>query len=80
MITRKLGQDIVKIAGNLEDLLTKHQKNVLDIKFIKTCKKENLVPLFETVNLVAKHGTMRLKRKNARTIRSYKIKIKRNII
>ena len=80
MITRKLGQDIVKIAGNLEDLLTKHQKNVLDIKFIKTCKKENLVPLFETVNLVAKHNTMRLKRKNARTIRSYKIKIKRNII
>ena len=80
MITRKLGQDIVKIAGNLEDLLTKHQKNVLDIKFIKTCKKENLVPVFATVNLVTKHGTMRLKRKNARTIRSYKIKIERNII
>ena len=42
VITRKQGQDIVKTARNLEDLLTKHQKNGLDIKFIKTCKKKKL--------------------------------------
>ena len=62
VVTRKHGQDIVKIARNLEVLLTK-QKNGLDIKFIKTCKKENLTPTFATVNLAIKHGTMRLKRK-----------------
>ena len=58
VVTRKYGQDIVKIARKLEDLLTKHQKNGLDIKFIKTCKRENLTPTFATVNLAIKHGTM----------------------
>ena len=41
-VTRKHGQDIVNIERKLENLLTKHQKNGLDIKFIKTCKRENL--------------------------------------
>ena len=63
VVTRKYGQDIVKIARKLEDLLTKHQKNGLDIKFIKTCKRENLTPTFATVNLAIKNGTMRPKRK-----------------
>ena len=40
VVTRKHGQNIVKIARNLENLLVKHQKNGLDIKFVKTCKKE----------------------------------------
>ena len=63
VVIRKYGQDIVKIARKLEDLLTKHQKNGLDIKFIKTCKRENLTPTFATVNLAIKNGTMRPKRK-----------------
>ena len=68
VVTRKHGQDRVKIARNLEDFLTKHQKNALDIKFIKTYKKENLVPTFATVNLAINHGTMQLEKKIARTI------------
>ena len=74
MVTRKYGQDIVKIARKLEDLLTKHQKNGLDIKFIKTCKRENLTPTFATVNLAIKHGTMQLKKKIVGTIITMNLK------
>ena len=55
VVTKKHDQDIVKIARKLEDLLTKHQKNALDIKFMKTCKRENLTPTFSTINLAIKH-------------------------
>ena len=35
VVTRKHGQGIFKVARNLEDLLTKPQKNRLDIKLYK---------------------------------------------
>ena len=86
VITRKHGQDKVRITRNLQDLLTKHQKNGLDIKFIKTCKKkkkENLVPTFATVNPPIKHGTLQLKKKITRTIMNAELqnkdKEKRNL-
>ena len=85
VVTRKHGHDIVKIERKLEDLLTKHQKNGLDIKFIITCKRENLTPTFATVNLAMqlKNGTMRLKKKIARAIMNVELqkkhKEKRNL-
>ena len=83
VVTRKHGQDIVTIAKNVEDLLTKHQKNGLDITFIKICKRENLTPTFATVNLAIRHGTMQLKKKITRSIMNVKLqnkhKEKRNL-
>lgn len=37
-----------------------------DIKFIKPCKKENLVPSFAKVNLTIKNGNGKLKLRIAR--------------
>ena len=68
MVTTKHGQDIIKTARKFKHLLTKDQKNKLDIKFIKTCKRENLKATFSTVNLAIKHGTIRLKKKIAITM------------
>ena len=55
-IKKKHGQDIICVARKLEDLINKHTKMQLDINFIKTCKREDLIPTFVKVNAAIKHG------------------------
>ena len=68
IVKRKHGQEIIKTKKNLEDLITKHYKMILDIDFIEKCKQEDVIPTFAKFNLAIKHGTIRLKKKIARII------------
>ena len=58
---KKHGQDILRVARKLEDLINKHRKIELYINFIKICKREDLIPTFAKVNVAIKHGTQKLK-------------------
>ena len=50
-IERKHGQDIITVVKSYETLKTKYMKVQSDIKFIKPCKKECLIPAFAKVNV-----------------------------
>ena len=67
-IKKKHVQDILRIARKLEDLTNKHTKIQLDINFIKTCKREDLIPTFAKVNVAIKHSTQQSKMNIARAV------------
>ena len=75
-IKKKHGQELIRTARKLEDLVNKYTKVQLDINFIKTCKKENLIPTFAKVNIAIKHGTQKLKTKIARAVMETEIQNK----
>ena len=49
------------IVRSYESLKTKLMKVRADIKFIKSCKNENLIPTFSKVNLAIKSDSKKLK-------------------
>ena len=53
-----------------ESLKTKLMKVQADIQFIKSCKKENLIPIFAKVNLAIKSDSRKLKLSLARLMES----------
>ena len=53
-----------------ESLKTKLMKVQADIQFIKSCKKENLIPIFAKVNLAIKSDSRKLKLSLARIMES----------
>ena len=55
-IKKKHGQDILSHVRLLENLKTNSMKNKADIKFIKLCKQENLIPTFVSIKLSLKHN------------------------
>ena len=61
-IRKKYGKDINNIIRSFETPKTKYQKVVLDLKFIKICKIEELIPTFANVCLSVKHGNAKLKK------------------
>ena len=61
LIEKKHGQDIIMIVRSYESLKTKLMKVRADIKFIKSCKNENLIPTFSKVNLAIKSDSRKLK-------------------
>ena len=61
LIKKKHGQDVITAVRNYEKVKTKWMKVDQDIKFIKSCKKEHLVPTFAKVNLSIKSGSYKLK-------------------
>ena len=67
-IKRKHGQDIITLVRRYESLKTKYMKLQSDIKFIKSCKKENLIPTFAKVNLSIKNANRKLKLLIARIV------------
>ena len=67
-IKKKHVEDILRIARKLEDLTNKHTKIQLDINFIKTCKREDLIPTFAKVNVAIKHSTQKSKIYIARAV------------
>ena len=46
-IRKKDGKYIYNIIRSLKTLKTKYQKAILDLKFIKTSKKEELIPRYQ---------------------------------
>ena len=61
-IKKKHGQVAITVIS-LEKLQTKLGKAVADIKYIKTCKKERLIPTFAKVNISIKNATHKFRRK-----------------
>ena len=43
-IKRKHGQDIIYLVKSFKHLKTTYVKTLADIKFIKSCKTENMIP------------------------------------
>ena len=54
--------------ASLKQMQTKYMKINADIKFIKPCRKENLILTFPKVNASIKIGSYKLKRKTARLL------------
>ena len=62
-IGKKHGQGAVKLIRSYETYKRKLSKVNEDIKFIKCCKSENLLPKFAKVKLAIKNGTYKLQNK-----------------
>ena len=75
-IRKKHGKGIYNIIGSFETLQTKYQKVILNLKFIKTCKKEELFPTFANVRLSVKHGSAKLKKRISRIIIESEMQVK----
>ena len=75
-IRKKHGKDINNIIRSFETLKTRYQKVVLDLKLIKTCKKEELIPKFANVRLSVKYGSAKLKKRISRIIMESEIQVK----
>ena len=54
----------IKIIRSLEQVKWHYWKFNEDNSFIKSCKKEYLLPKFAIVRLSTRNGSMRLKKKN----------------
>ena len=67
-IKKKHGQDILYIVRSLENLKTKYMKVQADIKLIKSCKQENLIPTFANIKLSLKYNNNKLKKRVARIV------------
>ena len=67
-IKKKHGQDIIRNVRLSEILKIKYMKIDADIKYIKTCKKEELTSCFPKVNLALKSGTTRIKKNIAKLV------------
>ena len=67
-IKKKHGQDILYIVRSLENLKTKYMKVQADIKLIKSCKQENLIPTFANIKLSLKFNNNKLKKRVARIV------------
>ena len=59
-IKKKHGQDVITVIRSLEKLQTKYRKVIADMKYIKTFKKECLIPAFAKVNISIKNATHKL--------------------
>ena len=75
-IKKKHGQDILSHVRSLENLKTKYMKVQVDIKFIKLCKQENLIPTFASIELSLKHSNDKLKKCIARIVMETEIQNK----
>ena len=51
-------------------------KTVVDIKFIKSCKTENVILTFANVNLSTRYGSYKLKKRIARIIMENELQYK----
>ena len=60
-IKKKDEQDVRKVVRSYESLMTKYMKVTADIKFIKFCFVEKIIPTFAKVHLSIKSGSRKLK-------------------
>ena len=75
-INKKHGQNVMKIVRTYESLKTKLMKVEADIRFIKSCKKDSLIPTFAKVKLAIKSGNWKLHLRIARIIMETEIQNK----
>ena len=75
-IKKKHGQDIIKNVHICKKLKTKYMKINVDIKYIKSCKKEELTRCFANINLALKSGTARHRKKVAKLVMEAELKNK----
>ena len=64
VIKKKHGKDIYTLVQSFENIKTKKTKyvrTILDIKFLKQCKQEQLIPTFANVCLSTKGSNIKLK-------------------
>ena len=67
-VKKKHGQETLKIVRTLEDSKTPLMKIESDIVFIKTCKREQLIPTFAKVKLSIKNANKKLQVKLAKLL------------
>ena len=75
-IQQKHGQDIIKKVRHYEKLKTKLTKLKTKVVYIKSCKKEDLIPTFAKVSLSKKSGGYKLKKKVAKLLMVTELKDK----
>ena len=75
-IKKKHGQDIITVIRSLEKLQAKFMKVSADVRYIKTCKKERLIPTFVRVNVSLKDFSFKLGKKIATLIMEAEIQNK----
>ena len=46
ILRKRYGENLVKSVRTLEKLDFKHKKTQLDLEFLRTCKKNNVIPIF----------------------------------
>ena len=51
-----------------ENIKTRYEKTLLDIKFLKLCQVQHLVPTFANIRLATNGNNIKLKRRIARII------------
>ena len=75
-IKKKYGKYILSDVRSSENLKTKYMKVQADIKFIKLCKQENLIPTFANIKLSLNHSNNKLNKPIARIVMEREIQNK----
>ena len=77
-IGEKHGQFILSNVRSLEHVKKEYSKVNQDINFIKTCRRENLIPPFAKVKVAIKINNNKLKQKLTRIILDTELQQKHN--
>ena len=75
-LERNMGKMFITLLDHSKDLKQSYQKVILDLIFIKTCKKEELIPTFANIRLSVKHGSAKLKEIISRIIMESEMQVK----
>ena len=75
-IKKKLRQDVRELVKSYESLMAKYMKVTTDMKFIKLCKVEKIIPTFAKVNFSIRSGSRKLKLRIARLLTEREIQSK----
>ena len=67
-IKKKHGNDIYTVVRTFENIKTRYEKTLLDIKFLKICKVEHLIPTLANIQLATNGNNTKLKHRIARII------------
>ena len=67
-IKKKHGNDIYTLVRTFENIKTRYEETLLDIKFLKICKVEHLIPTFANIQLGTSGINIKLKHRIARII------------
>ena len=67
-VKKKHGNDICTVVRTSENIKTRYEKTLLDIKFLKLCKVKHLIPTFANIRLASNGNNIKLKHRIARII------------
>ena len=75
-IKKKHGNDIYTVVRTFENIKTRYDNTLLDIKFLKICKVEHLITRFANIRLATSGTNIKLKHRIARIILQDKLQHK----